>query len=99
MPKSARFGRRVAQTRVITAERPKEQTSALPRLPRYFALPTTGPLARVPFFSLGFFAVLAAVFQIELSVAPYSAGGTPSLSTLVAIGGVSRTLVLSGEWW
>jgi rhomboid protease GluP len=99
MPKSGSFGRRAAQTGVVAPERPRETTLVLPRLPKFIALPTTGPLARVPFFSLGFFAILTAIFQIELNAAPYAAGGTPSLSTLVAVGGVSRVLVLSGEWW
>ena len=99
MPKPASFGRRAAQTNVTVPERPKEPAASLPRLPKTFALPKTGRLARIPFFSLGLFAVLATIFQVELNAAPYSAGGTPSLSTIVALGGVSRVLVLSGEWW
>jgi rhomboid protease GluP len=62
-------------------------------------LPSTGFLARVPFFSLGLLGLLFAIFQIELNAAPYSSGGTPSLATIVALGGVSRELVQSGEWW
>lgn len=99
MPKSASFGRRTTQVSVAAPERPKERALSLPRMPEIFALPKTGPLARIPFFSLGLFAVLAAIFEVELSAARYSAGGTPTLATIVALGGVSRELVLSGEWW
>jgi rhomboid protease GluP len=99
MPKSASFGRRTALTTVAVPERSKQQALPLRRLPKVPALPATGPLARVPFFSLGLFAVLAAIFQVELNAASYSAGGTPSLATIVALGGVSRELVQSGEWW
>src|SRR5579864_7891164 len=99
MPKSASFGRRTAQANVAAAERPKERALTLPPMPKSFAFPKSGPLARIPFFSLGLFAILAAIFQIELNAAGYGAGGTPSLATIVALGGVSRELVQSGEWW
>jgi rhomboid protease GluP len=99
MPKSASFGRRSAQTNATVPKQAKEQAFTLPRLPKLVAVPSNVLLARVPLFSLGLFAVFVAIFQVELNAAPYSAGGTPSLATIVALGGVSRVLVLSGEWW
>ena len=99
MPQSVSFGRRAVAANVAV---PAPRDVALPRLPK-IELPQTGRaarvLARVPWFSLGLFLLLLVVFEGELSAGSYTRGGALSLSSLIAVGGVSRTLVLSGEWW
>ena len=56
---------------------------------------------QVPWVTLGMLAVLVAGFVGELvfGVAPISGPLGPDIMTLVATGGLSRTLVQSGEWW
>jgi rhomboid protease GluP len=56
--------------------------------------------SRIPFASLGILALLSFVFAIEMTRAAPEAPGTPSLDTLVALGGVGRGLVFEhGQWW
>ena len=56
---------------------------------------------RWPWLTTGIAAVLTAVFALEqtLAIATPPKPLVPSLSTLVALGGVSRELVVSGQWW
>src|SRR5258708_10038483 len=55
---------------------------------------------RIPFLSLALVLVLTAIFAAELKYGVEAPrGGTPSLRTLVALGGLSRELFLSGEGW
>lgn len=55
---------------------------------------------RIPFASLGILALLSFVFAIEMNHAAPEAPGTPSLETLVALGGIGRKLVFEhGQWW
>ncbi len=54
----------------------------------------------IPFVSLAIFFALALAFVAELAAAPPEAATTPSLSTLVAFGGISQQLVLvHDQWW
>lgn len=56
--------------------------------------------SRIPFASLGILALLSFVFAIEMNHATPEAPGTPSLDTLVALGGIGRALVFEhGQWW
>ena len=74
-----------------------------------FWLPgSDGPSAQIgiagftwPWLTTGLVAVISVVFALEqkLAVAPPLAPMTPALATLVAFGGLSRTLVESGQWW
>ena len=55
--------------------------------------------AHRPYLTFTLFALLCAVFAIELAfgVAPLEKPMTPALETLIAMGGLNRTLVLKGE--
>ena len=55
--------------------------------------------AHRPYLTFTLFALLCAVFAIELAfgVAPPEKPMTPALETLIAMGGLNRTLVLKGE--
>jgi len=56
---------------------------------------------RFPLLTMALLAVLAVVFACEIAfgIGPWSGLLAPSLQTLVALGGLNRTLVLeSGEW-
>lgn len=56
--------------------------------------------SRIPFASLGILALLSIVFAIELNHGTPEAPGTPSLDTLVELGGIGRALVFEhGQWW
>src|SRR5690348_9893065 len=56
--------------------------------------------SRIPFASLGILALLSIVFAIELNHGTPEAPGTPSLDTLVELGGIGRVLVFEhGQWW
>ncbi|SRR5258708_7168514 len=57
---------------------------------------------RFPFLTWAVLAILAGVFGIELmyGVEPFSGLLAPSLNTLIALGGLNKSLVLhSGEWY
>jgi rhomboid protease GluP len=57
---------------------------------------------RFPLVAIALLAVLAAVFVCELvyGVQPWSGAFAPTIQTLVALGGLNKTLVLqSGEWY
>jgi rhomboid protease GluP len=57
---------------------------------------------RFPLFAVALLVVLVAVFVCELvyGVQPWSGPLAPSIQTLVALGGLNKTLVLqSGEWY
>ena len=56
---------------------------------------------RFPLLTLAMLAVLGAVFACELAfgVSPWSGMLAPSIQTLVAFGGLNRTLVLEGQEW
>ena len=55
--------------------------------------------AHRPYLTFTLFVVLCAVFAIELAlgVAPLEKPLTPALDTLIAMGGLNRTMVLNGE--
>lgn len=56
--------------------------------------------SRIPFASLGMLALLSFVFVIEMNYATPEAPGTPSLDTLIALGGIGHALVFEhGQWW
>jgi rhomboid protease GluP len=62
--------------------------------------PTWLEQSRIPFASLGILLLLGAVFAIELLYAKPEAPYTPSLDTLIALGGVGRKLVIDHQqWW
>ena len=55
-----------------------------------------------PFFTLGLIALLAVVFVLENVLALDSSGHAlePSIHTLIALGGLGRTLAIGlGQWW
>jgi len=57
---------------------------------------------RFPFLTWAMLAILASVFAIELlyGVEPFSGLLSPGLNTLIALGGLNKSLVLhSGEWY
>lgn len=51
---------------------------------------------KTPFVTWGILALLAAVFILEMTA---SDGATPSLITLISLGGINQKLVAGGEWW
>ena len=56
--------------------------------------------SRIPFASLAILALLTVVFVIEMDYGKPEAPYTPSLDTLIALGGVGRKLVIDeGQWW
>jgi rhomboid protease GluP len=60
------------------------------------------PSERFPFVTVALLVVLVALFACELiySVGPWSGLLSPSIQTLVALGGLNKNLVLqSGEWY
>ena len=67
--------------------------------PKIEAWLSSGPLARVPYFSVALLIVLTALFMVELNAGPIGKDGAPTYGTLVAMGGVSRALVFKGEIW
>jgi rhomboid protease GluP len=90
---SAGFGKRGTVARV--AARPAVSTAKT-------AAPDASAISqsRIPFASLGILALLSFVFAIEMNQAAPEAPGTPSLETLVALGGIGRKLVFEhGQWW
>jgi rhomboid protease GluP len=56
---------------------------------------------RIPWLTALFLLALMAVFTLELvfSVRPGTSAGTPSVATLLALGGLSRVAIFSGEWY
>jgi rhomboid protease GluP len=103
------FGKRIVETRRTAfaraaAVRAPGANATASRKPENVAVATEAARAstwtRVPYLSLAIFAVLWAVFWAELTypVDPARAGA-PTLSTLIALGGLSARLVGSGEWW
>jgi membrane associated rhomboid family serine protease len=56
---------------------------------------------RWPWLTAALFATFVLVFALEqrLAVTPGTASLTPSIATLLALGALSRPLVLSGEWY
>jgi rhomboid protease GluP len=56
---------------------------------------------RVPWLTGLFLIGFMAVFTLELvcGVRPGTSAGTPSVATLLALGGISRPAVVSGEWY
>lgn len=62
---------------------------------RDLAPPNTQPLA-----SYGLIALLAVIYCAELAFAINpNQGGSPSTQTLVALGGMFRSLIWQGQWW
>ncbi|QKD02028.1 rhomboid family intramembrane serine protease [Mesorhizobium loti] len=62
---------------------------------RDLAPPATQPLA-----SYGLIALLVVIYCAELTFAINpNQGGAPSTQTLVALGGMFRSLIWSGQWW
>jgi membrane associated rhomboid family serine protease len=62
---------------------------------RDLAPPATQPLA-----SYGLIALLAVIYCAELTFAINpNQGGAPSSETLIALGGMFRSLIWSGQWW
>jgi len=91
---TASFGKRS----VAQPARSAVVSTAEPASPN--ALWTWFQQSRIPFASLAIFALLTIVFAIELSHGKREAPGTPSLDTLIALGGVGRKLVIdNGQWW
>ena len=56
-------------------------------------------MARPPVLTIIMLAILVAIFVGELEYAPPQAGMTPSLDTLVALGGLMRNLVVERHEW
>ncbi len=87
-------------TALLLAQR---QAGVVPGVPVAPAAETDFGLARYrwPWLTTAIVALLVGVFAVELSygIEPAVQPGTPALATLVALGGVSRDLVLSGQWW
>jgi rhomboid protease GluP len=56
--------------------------------------------SRIPFASLAILALLAFVFAVEMNHATPESPGTPSLDTLISLGGIGHALVFEhGQWW
>jgi rhomboid protease GluP len=94
---SAGFGKRSAVARVAVRPAVTPAKIAAPVAPPAWSAISQ---SRIPFASLGILALLSLVFVIEMNHAPPEAPGTPSLDTLVALGGIGRALVFEhGQWW
>jgi rhomboid protease GluP len=91
---SVGFGKRSA---AVPAFRP----IANPPKTKTFQLPSRSiAQSRIPFASLGILVLLSLVFAIEMHHGAPEAPGTPSLQTLVELGGIGRALVFEhGQWW
>jgi rhomboid protease GluP len=88
----------------LLARRPIEQLLREPRVPDAELMrPLAAPMREhFPLVTVALLAVLAVVFVCELvyGVQPWSGAFAPSLQTLVALGGLNKTLALqSGEWY
>lgn len=73
-----------------------------PRVARWDAPPAVADLRGVPLVTVALLAILAAVFagEVGLSIDGWTGPLQPGLRTLLAFGGVSRSLVQgAGEWW
>jgi rhomboid protease GluP len=84
--------------------RPIERLLRAPRIVDADLRPPAIELARdrFPLLTVAMLAVLAAIFACELiyGVEPWSGLLAPNIQTLVALGGLNKTLVLqSGEWY
>src|SRR6185437_3495479 len=91
------FGKRSAVARVAARPAVTPAKIAAPAAPPAWSAISQ---SRIPFASLGILAPLSLVFVIEMNHAPPEAPGTPSLDTLVALGGVGHALVFEhGQWW
>src|SRR5215470_6495034 len=101
MPPSVSFGRRAAvESGVIAKARPQARVDTSVSLtPEIQSWLSSGPLARVPYFSVALLMVLTTLFVVELNAGPIGKDGAPTYGTLVAMGGVSRALVFKGEIW
>jgi rhomboid protease GluP len=63
--------------------------------------PTPSAIRGVPVVTIGLLALLALCFAAEIlfGTRPTTGFLEPDITTLVAMGGVSKTLVQEGEWW
>lgn len=86
-----RFGKR--GTLAPSAKAPPQPTSLDP-------IPTRPFLPNIPLVSLSLLLALSLLFVAELNFAPTEAPGTPSLQTLIALGGIGPRLVFAHhQWW
>lgn len=92
---STNFGKRGAVA-ALAQPPARAKQAALPSR----ANESEAPPSRIPYVSLSILALLGLVFAVELIAAAPERPGTPSVPTLVALGGIGRGLVFDhGQWW
>jgi membrane associated rhomboid family serine protease len=97
MPSSSTFGRRAAAPPSTTAAWAPVAPVASPS----FSATADSPFDKTPYLSIGLLTLLALIFIFQPTAGlPMGPGMEMSLHHLMAVGGVSRHLVVEeGEWW
>jgi rhomboid protease GluP len=97
MPSSSTFGRRAAAPPSTTAAWAPVAPVASPP----FSATADSPFDKTPYLSIGLLTLLALIFIFQPTAGlPMGPGMEMSLHHLMAVGGVSRHLVVEeGEWW
>jgi rhomboid protease GluP len=91
-------GRRYVEKLLAAPQRTPEEVAHAFRARRAAA---PAQVRGVPYVTIAIMAVLSLIFVGELVFGPRPWGGLlePDITTLVAAGGMSKTLVNEGEWW
>lgn len=103
MSSTSTFGRRAAppQARAAASAPPRVRASAAPLAPIATALDDETSFDKTPYLSVALLTLLALIFIFQPTAGlPMGPGMEMSLHNLMAVGGVSRKLVMEqGEWW